>query len=64
MPLIAHYGYQRQDFENSPIRHIQAFEAELPWMGDHTEDETTARTWKHVKADGTLIDLADLLAGI
>lgn len=55
---IAHYGYQRQDFEKLTIRHIQAFEAELPWMGDHTEDETTARTWKHVKADGTLIDLA------
>jgi diguanylate cyclase (GGDEF)-like protein/PAS domain S-box-containing protein len=55
---IAHYGYERQDFEKLTIRHIQAFEAELPWMGDHTEDEATARTWKHVKADGTLIDLA------
>jgi diguanylate cyclase (GGDEF)-like protein/PAS domain S-box-containing protein len=55
---VTHYGYERQDFEKLTIRHIQAFEAELPWLGDHTDDETTARTWKHVKADGTLIDLA------
>ncbi|MEW6645154.1 MAG: EAL domain-containing protein [Pseudomonadota bacterium] len=55
---VAHYGYGRADFEKLTIRHIQAFEAELPWTGDHSADEATARTWKHVKADGTLIDLA------
>ncbi|MBR1217352.1 EAL domain-containing protein [Bradyrhizobium sp. U87765 SZCCT0131] len=55
---VAHYGYGRADFERLTIRHIQAFEAELPWTGDHSADEHTARTWKHVKADGTLIDLA------
>src|SRR5262249_10232859 len=28
------------------------------WAGDRSSDEQTARTWKHVKADGSLIDLA------
>jgi diguanylate cyclase (GGDEF)-like protein/PAS domain S-box-containing protein len=55
---IAHYGYGRQEFEKLTIRNIQAFEAELPWKGELTEDENAARTWKHVKADGSLIDLA------
>jgi diguanylate cyclase (GGDEF)-like protein/PAS domain S-box-containing protein len=55
---IAHYGYERSDFEKLTIHHVQAFEAELPWMCDSTEDESVARTWKHVKSDGTLIDLA------
>ena len=30
----------------------------MPWAGDRSSDEQTARTWKHVSADGTLIDLA------
>src|SRR5207245_7489099 len=40
------------------IRSLQAFDSELPWMGNRSSDEQTARTWKHVRADGTLIDLA------
>src|SRR4029077_15861926 len=36
----------------------QAFDTELPWTGDRSSDEQAARTWKHVRADGTLIDLA------
>jgi diguanylate cyclase (GGDEF)-like protein/PAS domain S-box-containing protein len=55
---IEHYGYSRAEFENLTIRSLQAFEIEPPWHGDHSNDELTARTWKHVKADGTLIDLA------
>ncbi len=55
---VAHYGYSRAEFENLTIRSVQAFESELPWAGDHSSDELTARTWKHVRADGTLIDLA------
>jgi diguanylate cyclase (GGDEF)-like protein/PAS domain S-box-containing protein len=55
---IQHYGYSRSDFEMLTIRHLQAFESELPWAGDQTSDERAARTWKHVKADGSLIDLA------
>ena len=55
---VVHYGYSRAEFEKLTIRSIQAFEAEPPWAGDHTTDELTARTWKHVRADGTLIDLA------
>ena len=55
---VEHYGYSRAEFEKLTIRSVQAFEAELPWAGNHSHDELTARTWKHVRADGTLIDLA------
>jgi diguanylate cyclase (GGDEF)-like protein/PAS domain S-box-containing protein len=55
---IEHYGYTRPEFEKLTIRQLQAFEAEPPWLGDHAADEQAARTWKHVKADGALIDLA------
>jgi diguanylate cyclase (GGDEF)-like protein/PAS domain S-box-containing protein len=55
---IEHYGYSRAEFEKLTIRNLQAFDSELPWAGDHSSDEQTARTWKHVRADGALIDLA------
>ena len=55
---VAHYGYSRGEFEKLTIRTLQAFDSEAPWAGDLSSDEQTARTWKHVKADGTLIDLA------
>jgi diguanylate cyclase (GGDEF)-like protein/PAS domain S-box-containing protein len=55
---IQHYGYSRSEFELLTIRQLQAFESELPWAGDQSGDECAARTWKHVKADGSLIDLA------
>ena len=55
---IQHYGYSRAEFEKLTIRGLQAFGAELPWTGDRSRDEQAARTWKHVRADGTLIDLA------
>jgi diguanylate cyclase (GGDEF)-like protein/PAS domain S-box-containing protein len=55
---IEHYGYSRDDFEKLTIRNLQAFNSELPWAGDRSSDEQAARTWKHVKADGSLIDLA------
>jgi diguanylate cyclase (GGDEF)-like protein/PAS domain S-box-containing protein len=55
---IEHYGYSRAEFEKLTIRSIQAFETELPWGGARSGDEQTARTWKHVRADGALIDLA------
>src|SRR5260370_3499056 len=54
---VAHYGYSRAEFEKLTIRSVQAFESEPPWAGDRSSDELT-RTWKHVRADGTLIDLA------
>src|SRR4051812_44785258 len=50
---IQHYGYSRGEFERLTIRSLQAFETELPWTDDHA-----TRTWKHVRADGALIDLA------
>jgi len=37
---------------------IQAFESVAPWAGEQTVDERAARTWKHIKADGSLIDVA------
>src|SRR4051794_4660928 len=55
---IAHYGYSRAEFETLTIRHLQAFEADTPWAGNLTDDERAVQTWKHVKSDGSLIDLA------
>ncbi|MBR0697339.1 bifunctional diguanylate cyclase/phosphodiesterase [Bradyrhizobium lablabi] len=55
---IAHYGYVRADFERLTIKSLQAFDTELPWAAGRSSDEQAARTWKHVRADGTLIDLA------
>jgi diguanylate cyclase (GGDEF)-like protein/PAS domain S-box-containing protein len=55
---VAHYGYSRVEFEKHTIRSLQAFDSSTPWAGDLSSDEQAARTWKHVKADGTLIDLA------
>ncbi|WP_414645534.1 putative bifunctional diguanylate cyclase/phosphodiesterase [Bradyrhizobium sp. 6(2017)] len=55
---IAHYGYVRAEFERMTIRSLQAFDTELPWAAGRSSDEQAARTWKHVRADGTLIDLA------
>jgi diguanylate cyclase (GGDEF)-like protein/PAS domain S-box-containing protein len=53
-----HYGYSRAEFEKLTIRSLQAFDSDLPWLSDRSSDEQAARTWKHVRADGTLIDLA------
>jgi diguanylate cyclase (GGDEF)-like protein/PAS domain S-box-containing protein len=55
---VEHYGYSRAEFERLTIRSLQAFDPELPWTGDRSNDEQAARTWKHVRADGGLIDLA------
>ncbi|TQF35462.1 diguanylate cyclase [Bradyrhizobium sp. UNPF46] len=55
---IAHYGYSRAEFERLKIRSLQAFDSEPPWTVDHSSEEQAGRTWKHVKADGALIDLA------
>ncbi len=55
---VAHYGYSRAEFERLTIRSLQAFESEPPWVADPTCEEQAGRTWKHVKADGALIDLA------
>ncbi|PDT91724.1 diguanylate cyclase [Bradyrhizobium sp. Y36] len=55
---IAHYGYSRDEFERLKIRSLQAFDSEPPWTADRSSEEQAGRTWKHVKADGALIDLA------
>ncbi len=55
---VAHYGYSRDEFEKLTMTSLQAFDSDAPWAGDITSDEQMARIWKHVKADGSLIDLA------
>ncbi|GGI31004.1 diguanylate cyclase [Bradyrhizobium guangdongense] len=55
---IAHYGYGRAEFQRLKIRSLQAFDSESPWTVDRSGEEQAGRTWKHVKADGALIDLA------
>ncbi|MCP3373154.1 putative bifunctional diguanylate cyclase/phosphodiesterase [Bradyrhizobium cajani] len=55
---VAHYGYNRAEFEKLKIRSLQAFDSEPPWTADPGGEEQAGRTWKHVKADGALIDLA------
>jgi diguanylate cyclase (GGDEF)-like protein/PAS domain S-box-containing protein len=55
---IEHYGYSRGEFEKLSIRSLQAFDSAPPWAGGRSGDEEAARIWKHVKADGSLIDLA------
>jgi diguanylate cyclase (GGDEF)-like protein/PAS domain S-box-containing protein len=55
---VAHYGYSRAEFERLTIRSLQAFDSEPPWTADSAGEEQAGRTWKHVRADGALIDLA------
>src|SRR6202166_1037684 len=55
---VGHYGYRRTGFETLTIRNLNAFDSEPPWAGERSCDEQAARTWKHVRSDGTLIDLA------
>jgi len=55
---VQHYGYSRAAFEKLNILNLQAYENEPPWASEGSSDEQAARTWKHVRADGALIDLA------
>jgi diguanylate cyclase (GGDEF)-like protein/PAS domain S-box-containing protein len=55
---LEHYGYSRSEFERLKISNLQAFESVAPWADDRTTEERAARTWKHIKADGSLIDVA------
>jgi diguanylate cyclase (GGDEF)-like protein/PAS domain S-box-containing protein len=55
---VEHYGYRRVEFHKLTIKSLQAFDTNAPWAGNLSSDEQAARTWKHVRADGTLIDLA------
>jgi diguanylate cyclase (GGDEF)-like protein/PAS domain S-box-containing protein len=54
---VKHYGFDRAAFEKLTIRNVQAFETEPPWTNALSSEELTARTWKHVRADGSLIDV-------
>jgi diguanylate cyclase (GGDEF)-like protein/PAS domain S-box-containing protein len=52
-----HYGYSHTAFEQLKLRNLQASDGEPPWADGCSGDEQAARTWKHVRADGALIDL-------
>jgi len=56
---IAHYGYGRSSFEAMSIRDLQAFASDTPWADEGADNAAAAsRTWRHVKSDGSLIDVA------
>ena len=55
---VEHYGYSRLEFETRSICSLQAFDGDAPWEAGRSSEEQAARTWKHVKADGALIDVA------
>ncbi|TAK48636.1 MAG: EAL domain-containing protein [Xanthobacteraceae bacterium] len=55
---LAHYGYSREDFLAKTLGDIQSPAAGMPWSAGQTDEERAARTWRHVKADGGLIDVA------
>ena len=56
---VSHYGYGRSKFEAMSIRDLQAFASEAPWLDEGLDDASAAtKTWRHVKSDGSLIDVA------
>jgi diguanylate cyclase (GGDEF)-like protein/PAS domain S-box-containing protein len=56
---ISHYGYSRATFEAMAIRDLQAFAPDTPWGDEAAVDASAAsKTWRHVKSDGSLIDVA------
>jgi diguanylate cyclase (GGDEF)-like protein/PAS domain S-box-containing protein len=55
---LAHYGYTRSDLETLKLTDLQAFETTPPWCSEHALEKDAARIWKHIKADGALIDMA------
>ena len=61
---VEHYGYGHDEFRNLTIKSLQAFDSDAPRGDALSGDEQAARTWKHVKADGTLIDLAIYSRGL
>jgi diguanylate cyclase (GGDEF)-like protein/PAS domain S-box-containing protein len=61
---VEHYGYSHAEFLNLTIDSLQAFDSEAPWGDAHSGEEQRVRTCKHVKADGTLIDLAIYSRGL
>ena len=56
---VSHYGYSRATFQAMTIRELQAFASDAPWLDDASPDEAaSSKTWRHVKSDGALIDVA------
>ena len=57
---VQHYGYTRAQFLSMNLRHIHDCDtyAELVSLDGASSERYAGRTWKHLKADGTLIDVA------
>jgi diguanylate cyclase (GGDEF)-like protein/PAS domain S-box-containing protein len=57
---VQHYGYTRAQFLSMSLRHIHDCDSyeELESMGGVLSDQQVGRTWKHLKVDGTGIDVA------
>lgn len=57
---LEHYGYTREEFLSKSILEIRPAEdreAFLQVVGTGQGSSRTGRTWRHVKADGSLIDI-------
>jgi len=56
---VSHYGYTRAQFLCMSLRHIHDCDtyAELERI-DPSHESHAGRTWKHIKADGRMIDVA------
>jgi diguanylate cyclase (GGDEF)-like protein/PAS domain S-box-containing protein len=57
---VSHYGYTRAQFLSMSLRHIHDCDtyAELERIDDLSSGSHAGRTWKHLKADGGMIDVA------
>jgi diguanylate cyclase (GGDEF)-like protein/PAS domain S-box-containing protein len=57
---VQHYGYTRAQFLSMSLRHIHDCDSyeELESVGGVLSDQQAGRTWRHLKADGSRIDVA------
>ena len=57
---VQHYGYTRAQFLSMSLRHIHDCNsyAALEDVGGVLSEQQAGRTWRHLKADGTRIDVA------
>jgi diguanylate cyclase (GGDEF)-like protein/PAS domain S-box-containing protein len=57
---VQHYGYTRAQFLSMSLRHIHDCDSyeELESVGGVLSDQQAGRTWQHLTADGSRIDVA------
>ncbi|SFL09761.1 PAS domain S-box-containing protein/diguanylate cyclase (GGDEF) domain-containing protein [Mesorhizobium albiziae] len=64
---VEHYGYTREQFLSKSILEIRPAEDREPFLqvlGTGEGSYCTGRTWRHIKADGSLIDIVAYSKGI